>query len=193
CRARARVTFPAKPLLVAAVNPCPCGFAGERSRRCSCSMERVRAYRARLSGPLLDRMDLQVMLPPVDLSSLRSSVPGESSAKVRERVLSARAIQAGRRAAGEVSARTNGELTLRELERVAAPDDAGSRILSAAVERLGLSARAYGKVLRVARTIADLDGISSVRAAHVAEAVATRLFDREAPSGAAELPSSASN
>jgi magnesium chelatase family protein len=193
CRARARVTFPAKPIVVAAVNPCPCGFAGERSRRCSCSMERVRGYRAKLSGPLLDRMDLQILLPPVDLSSLRSSAAGESSAKVRERVLAARAIQAGRRAAGEVSMGSNGELPLRDLERVAAPDDAGARILAAAMERLGLSARAYGKVLRVARTIADLDGVVAVRAAHVAEAVATRLLDREAPAGAVELPSSASN
>ncbi|HLM72807.1 MAG TPA: ATP-dependent protease, partial [Polyangiaceae bacterium] len=156
-------------------------------------MERVRGYRAKLSGPLLDRMDLQILLPPVDLSSLRSSAAGESSAKVRERVLAARAIQAGRRAAGEVSMGSNGELPLRDLERVAAPDDAGARILAAAMERLGLSARAYGKVLRVARTIADLDGVVAVRAAHVAEAVATRLLDREAPAGAVELPSSASN
>jgi magnesium chelatase family protein len=156
-------------------------------------MERVRAYRAKLSGPLLDRMDLQILLPPVELSSLRSSAPGESSAKVRERVLEARAVQAGRRAAGEVSAKVNGELTLRDLERVAEPDDAGARILASAVERLGLSARAYSKVLRVARTIADLDGAAAVRASHVAEAVATRLLDREAPGSAVRLPSTASN
>ncbi len=192
CRARARATFPAKPLVVAAVNPCPCGFAGERSRRCSCSIDRVRAYRAKLSGPLLDRLDLQILLPPVELSSLQRSAPGESSAKVRDRVLAARAVQAARRAAGEVSARTNGELSLRDLERVAAPDDAGARILASAVERLGLSARAYSKVLRVARTIADLDGATSVRASYVAEAVATRLLDREASPGAVRVSSSAS-
>jgi magnesium chelatase family protein len=180
CRARYRSTFPARPMLIAAVNPCPCGYAGSRSKACTCSPERVRAYRGRLSGPLLDRIDLQVALPPVDIASLMTPGGGESSAVVRGRVIAARDVQAGRRASGEVGARSNAELSSRELEHVAAPDEAGLRLLSAAVDRLGLSARAYGKVLRVARTLADLDGGGAVRAAHVAEAIHARLLDRAA-------------
>lgn len=180
CRARARVTFPARPLLVAAINPCPCGFAGERSRRCTCPVERIRAYRARLSGPLLDRIDLQIALPPVDVAQLVGGRPGEGSAAVRARVVEASAIQRARLDAGEVASARNSELGPRDLERVATPDSAGSRLLSAAMERLGLSARAYGKVLRVARTIADLDGDDAVLAHHVAEAIGARLFERGA-------------
>jgi magnesium chelatase family protein len=181
CRARARATFPARPLLVASLNPCPCGFAGDPRGRCTCTPDRVRAYRARLSGPLLDRIDLHVVLPPVEVTSLSGARPGESSDGVRERVVRARSIQSARRARGEVSARANGELGVRDLDRVARPDDAGARLLATAVERLGLSARAYGKVLRVARTVADLDGSDAVGAPHVAEAIQARLLDRELP------------
>lgn len=178
CRVRSRVTFPARPLLVGAVNPCPCGFAGERSNRCACGAERIRQYRARLSGPLLDRIDLHVALPPVDVAHLQGAARGEASAAVRERVMAARAAQSARAREGAVASRTNGGLSSRELERVAAPDDAGTRLLGEAMERLGLSARAYGKVLRVARTIADLDGSEAVRALHVAEAIQARVMDR---------------
>lgn len=185
CRARARATFPARPLLVAAINPCPCGFSGERSGRCTCSQERVRQYRARLSGPLLDRIDLHVVLPPVDVAHLQSVEHGESSTSVRARVLAARAIQA-ERAAKVGSPAVNVALGPRDLERVAQPDAAGARMLATAVERLGFSARAYGKVLRVARTIADLDGSCSVAAVHIAEAIHARFLDRSV--GAAALP-----
>ncbi len=189
CRARYRSTFPARPMLVAAVNPCPCGYAGSRSQPCACSADRVHAYRSRLSGPLLDRIDLQVVLPPVDIGSLMTPGGGESSADVRDRVIAARAVQAARRAAGEVHAICNADLGTRDLERVASTDDAGRRLLATAVDRLGLSARAYGKVLRVARTLADLDGGGALRAVHVAEAVHARLLDRvdatEAPLRAA--------
>jgi magnesium chelatase family protein len=179
CRARARATFPARPLLVGAINPCPCGYAGERQGRCTCPPDRVRSYRARLSGPLLDRIDLHVALPPVDVVHLQNAARGEPSAPVRERVIAARAVQA-ERARRTGAATTNATLAPRDLERLAAPDAAGSRVLAAAVDKLGLSARAYGKVLRVARTVADLDGSDAVRAPHVAEAVHARLFDRDA-------------
>lgn len=175
CRAQSRVTFPARPVLVAAVNPCPCGFYGDTQRRCTCSAERVKNYRSRLSGPLLDRIDLQVALPPVDVAHLAGKDRGEPSAEVRKRVIAARAIQTGRRDAGETSVGTNAELGPRDLEQIATPERAAITMLSQAVERLGLSARAYGKVLRVARTIADLEGSSGVRLIHVAEAVSTRL------------------
>jgi magnesium chelatase family protein len=178
CRARARATFPARPILVGAINPCPCGYAGERSGRCTCSPERVRAYRGRLSGPLLDRLDLHVVLPPVDVVHLQSVARGEASAVVRDRVIVARVAQAERAERLGVAS-TNATLGPRDLARVATPDLEGARVLGSAVERLGLSARAYGKVLRVARTIADLDGSDAVRAPHVAEAVHARLLDRE--------------
>jgi magnesium chelatase family protein len=185
CRARTRATFPARPMLVAAVNPCPCGYAGDPRGRCACGPERVRAYRSKLSGPLLDRIDLHLVLAPVDVSSLTASSLGESSATVRARVVAARGMQLQRHAAGEVRGRVNAELSSSELERVAKPDRAGAQLLSRAVEQLGLSARAYGKVLRVARSLADLEGVDGLRSVHVAEAVQARLLDREASSGRA--------
>ena len=178
CRARVRATFPARPLVVAAVNPCPCGYSGEKSRRCTCSPDRVRQYRARLSGPLLDRIDLHITLPPVEVAHLQGHHRGEPSADVRSRTIAARAVQI-ERSRRDVSATSNAALSPRDLERVAAPDAAGQTLLASAMERLGLSARAYGKVLRVARTIADLDGAVAVRSPHLAEAIHLRLLDRE--------------
>jgi len=177
-RVRSRATFPARPIIVAAANPCPCGYAGDGSARCGCSEERVRSYRSRLSGPLLDRIDLHVSLPPVDVASLSARSRGESSAAVRERVTHARQLQAERHHRGETASALNAELSSEDVETIAKPDAAGMRLIVAAVERLGLSARAYGKVLRVARTLADLEGATAVRAAHVAEAVQGRIFDR---------------
>lgn len=176
-RARAKAVFPARPMLVCAMNPCPCGRLGDRSR-CGCAMERVRAYRSRISGPLLDRIDVHVSLPPVDIGDLQSREKCESSEAVRARVVRARAAQAGRR---EVRASINAALSPSEVERVCSLCEEGARILASAVTRLGLSARAYGKVLRVARTIADLEGSTAIRPAHVAEAVGLRVLDREQP------------
>jgi len=186
CRARQRATFPARPILVGAINPCPCGYAGERSGRCTCSAKQLKAYRTRLSGPLLNHLDLHVVLPPVDVASMQSQGPGESSAAVRGRVVAARAMQA-ERARPLGCAATNAALSPRDLERVATPDAAGARVLAEAVEKLGLSARAYGQVLRVARTVADLDRSDAVRAPHVAEAVHARLLDRD-PGAARSAP-----
>ncbi len=188
-RAQGKATFPARPIVVGATNPCPCGYLGDGTGRCRCTPERVRAYRARLSGPLLDRLDVHVVLPPVRVEDLGRAGGGEPSAAVRARVEAARSVQTARYAAGEVSAPRNGELPLSDLERIAAPDDAGARLLSVAIGKLNLSARAYSKVLRVARTVADLDGATAVRAAHVAEAIAARALDRgPAVAGAAALP-----
>jgi magnesium chelatase family protein len=169
-RARICTTFPARALLVGAINPCPCGFAGDRSRRCVCSPERLRAYRGKLSGSLFDRFDVHVVLPPVDVAQLQSSPRGEPSSEVQKRVITARLAQEERVQAG-VTAQINAQLSPSDLEQVAAPDAAGARVLAQAMERLGLSPVAYGRVLRVARTIADLDGSEVVRAPHVAEAV----------------------
>jgi magnesium chelatase family protein len=177
-RAQAKLTFPARLLLVCAMNPCPCGWMGDGSGRCACVPERVRAYRARMSGPLLDRIDVHVVLPPVEVSALQGRARGEGSAVVRSRVERARAMQRARFESGEVGASTNATLYPRDLEGVAAPCPDGARMLAGAVQRLALSARAYGKVLRVARTIADLDGATSLRPAHVAEAIGLRVLDR---------------
>jgi magnesium chelatase family protein len=184
-RVRARATFPARPLLVAATNPCRCGYRGDGTSRCICTNESVRAYRARMSGPLIDRIDVHVILPPVEVAALQHAAPGESTAEVRARVEVARAVQAERRRAGEVRASSNAALSPREVERIAALCDRGAHILGTAMSRLSLSARAYGRVLRVARTIADLDGSASVRPAHIAEAIALRVLDRETSAAAA--------
>jgi magnesium chelatase family protein len=177
-RAHAKATFPARLLLVCAMNPCPCGYLGDGTRRCICTTERVRAYRSKMSGPLLDRVDVHVVLPPVEVSALQAAARGEGSAVVRSRVEGAWARQRSRWQQGLVAASTNATLTQRDLERVAPLCAASTRMLSAAVQRLSLSARAYGKVLRVARTIADLEGAETIRPAHVAEAIGLRVLDR---------------
>lgn len=170
-RARSQVTFPARPQLIVALNPCPCGFAGDQWRRCTCSVDRIRTYRARLGGPLLDLVEVQAVVPPADMAQLFSTSPGESSATVRARVVKARALQRARFEAGEVTVLENSKLTLVELGRVAVPDEAGARLISQAVERLGLPSPVRKRVLRVARTIADLEGSTAVRAPHVTEAL----------------------
>ncbi len=174
-RARERAVFPARPLVVGAVNPCPCGWLGHARKRCSCAPDKVRSYRARLSGPLLDRIDLQLALPPVDVAALDEAAPGEASALVRARVVTARRAQEERRAAGEVGAGTNAALGPSDAARVCAPDAEGRALLARAALRFDLSARAHGKVLRVARTLADLEGAQAIRAHHVAEAVQMRV------------------
>ncbi|WP_438033701.1 YifB family Mg chelatase-like AAA ATPase [Sorangium sp. So ce204] len=183
-RGRTRTTFPAQSLIVAAINPCPCGFAGDYARRCVCSPERLRAYRARLSDPLFDRFDVQVALPPVDVAALQSRSKDEPSCEVQKRVIAARAAQEERTRAGATD-RSNAQLSPRELDQVATPDAAGARVLAEATEQLSLSAAAYSRVLRVARTIADLDGSDSVRAPHIAEAVHAVLLP---PRGTAATP-----
>jgi magnesium chelatase family protein len=179
-RARMKATFPARMLLVCAMNPCACGWYGDGSGRCGCSAERIRAYRARISGPLLDRIDIHIALPPVALAALQGGPRGESSEMVRARVQHARSVQRARTDRGEVAAATNAALGPRDLESVAGLCTEGARLLSMAVEKLSLSARAYGKVLRVARTIADLDASDSIRSPHLAEAIGLRVLDRGA-------------
>jgi magnesium chelatase family protein len=177
-RAQAKVTFPARPLVVAAMNPCACGFRGDGTSRCVCSPERVRTYRARLSGPLLDRIDIHVVLPPVNVGAMQRGRDGETTREVRARVGSARVVQWDRLKRGEVSAATNASLPARDLDRACALCEAGSRLLGSAVSRLALSARAYGKVLRVSRTLADLEGSAAIAPHHVAEAIGYRTLDR---------------
>jgi magnesium chelatase family protein len=170
-RAGRTVAYPSDVMLVAAMNPCPCGHHGAGTRRCRCTAHELVTYRRRISGPLLDRIDLHVDVPALP-PALLGTGGGEPSAEVRGRVVRARALQ------GERSGRPNARLRGAALRRWCAPDDAGRRLLQAAVERLGLSARAHDKVLRVARTIADLGGSDAVRAEHVGEAIQYRALDR---------------
>ncbi|MDA0712757.1 MAG: YifB family Mg chelatase-like AAA ATPase [bacterium] len=169
-RANAVLSYPAKIMLVAAMNPCPCGNWGSPKRKCSCSAVEVNRYKNRLSGPLLDRIDLHVEVPPVDLMALQSTKPGESSAQILNRVCLARKIQQGRLRPGI----TNATMSKAELVATATPTGAGQKLLGMAMERLGLSARAYDRVLRVARTIADLKSDHNIESEHIAEALQYR-------------------
>jgi magnesium chelatase family protein len=178
-RARARAWFPARPVLVAAVNPCPCGYLGHPRLPCRCRPGERARYRARLSGPLLDRIDIHASVPPVDVAALTRAGGGESSAVVRARVLAARAKQRERAQALGLSATHNALLSPAELQRVVTLNAEGRRLIESAVTRLGLSARAFSKVLRVARTIADLEDQAEVLGPHVAEAIQGRLLDRD--------------
>ena len=171
-RANRRARYPAAFQLVAAMNPCPCGYQGHPTRACRCTPEQVQRYRNRLSGPLLDRIDLCIEVPALSHADLAQSAPGENSAIVRERVIAATAL--ARRRQGCVNARLDGKA----LEAHAMPDAAGQALLNQAVSRLGLSARAYHRLLRVARTIADLADADQISATHIAEAIQFRqLFN----------------
>ena len=166
-RARSRTSFPARFMLLAAMNPCPCGFHGDPSDRCTCSDDRVKRYRARISGPLLDRIDLYVPLPPVRIAQLGEPADGPKSAEVRARVVACRDRQLAREGNGR---ECNARVSPRALRDIAPLDGDARTLLSTASERLGLSARAATRVLRVARTIADLEGEERLVSAHVAEA-----------------------
>jgi len=178
-RAKASSVFPARPLLVAAVNPCACGYFGHPVRPCRCSEVQRRRYLGRLSGPLLDRIDLHCAVPPVDVLALSNGSAGESSELVRQRVVCARDLQRERHESRQVAATTNSMLSLVEAEVVTALPLGARRLLEQATQCLGLSARAYLRILRVARTIADLEQSEKVGEVQVAEAIQGRLLDRE--------------
>jgi magnesium chelatase family protein len=175
-RAAATITFPARFQLVAAANPCPCGYLGDPRRECRCAPGEVHRYRGRLSGPLQDRIDLQLEVPAIPFRALHHAARGEGSAAVRERVAAARAVQV-RRLAGS-GRRCNAELTAPEVRRFCALDGESERLMELAVDKLALSARGVHRILKVARTIADMDGSDAMVARHVAEAIAYRTLDR---------------
>jgi magnesium chelatase family protein len=175
-RARSCLTFPAGFQLVAAANPCPCGYLGDDRRDCTCTPHAVARYTSRLSGPLLDRMDLQIMVPAVPWRALSEDRRGEPSRTVAERVWAARDRQTRRLAAHGLSC--NGDMGPGAIRSTAQPDGDGLRLLEEASRALGLSARAWHRVLRVARTIADLAGSEGISSAHIAEAIAYRCLDR---------------
>jgi magnesium chelatase family protein len=175
-RANHRVAYPARIQLIAAMNPCRCGMAGEPGYRCARGARCQSDYQARISGPLLDRIDLRIEVPAVSASDLIRPGAAEASAAVAARVAMARAIQQERFARkGAMTGQTNAHCATALVEEIAAPDAAGLSLLRDASEKLGFSARAYHRVLKVARTLADLDGSEAVGRVHLAEAISYRV------------------
>ena len=177
-RAKYSTDYPANFMLVASMNPCPCGYYNHPTKPCVCNPGQVQKYLNKISGPLLDRIDLQVEITPVPFDELSKSAPSESSAAIRERVVRARQIQE-QRFADEPHVHCNAQMTPRLLQQYAVLDQRGKALLENAMHRLDLSARAYDRILKVARTIADLDGSDAIQSVHVAEAIGYRSLDRE--------------
>lgn len=183
-RAAVSLTFPANFMLVAAMNPCPCGYLTDPDKECKCTPEQTRRYLSRVSGPLLDRIDLHVEVPRVPWKDLSTDKPAESSSEIRKRAGHARSIQRRRFSEIRSDLFSNSQMSNREVERFAPLDVSCMNVLHQAIERMGLSARAYHRIRKIARTIADLEGSDSIQLPHVIEAVQYRSLDRIADLGA---------
>lgn len=176
-RVAGTVSYPCSVMLVCAMNPCPCGFYGHPSKKCTCPPGAAQRYLSRVSGPLLDRIDIHIEVPPVDFEKLSDSEKGESSAEMRKRVEKARLIQQKRFEGTGVS--SNAHMSAGLTREFCRPVPAAMKMLENAFERMGLSARAYDKILRVSRTVADLDGSEKIETEHIAEAIQYRSLDRK--------------
>jgi len=176
-RVATSITYPATLMLVTAMNPCPCGFYGDPNKDCTCSPMHIKKYRSKVSGPLLDRIDIHVEVPPVKYKELSSETGGEDSFSIRNRVNSARDIQKNR--FSKLSIYSNAQMTPRYVRKFSKPDEKGLKLLETAIDKLGLSARAYDRILKVARTIADLEQSENVLSNHISEAIQYRSLDRE--------------
>ncbi len=178
-RARSSVRFPANFMLVAAMNPCPCGHYGENNpaHPCTCTPAQVHRYMSKISGPLLDRIDIQCEIEAVQYEQLRDTQPGESSAAIRERVLRARAIQTERFKHSKL-VHCNAMMNSKMVRQYCALDDECDKLLEFTMAKLGFSARAYDRILKVARTIADLEGAENIQKKHMLEAISYRSLDR---------------
>jgi magnesium chelatase family protein len=178
-RVTTSLTYPASFMLVAALNPCPCGYFSDPKHECLCSHLQIHKYRSRISGPLLDRMDIQVEVPAVPYKELKQKEGGEPSRRIRARVETARKIQNRRFAKMKIF--NNAQMGSRHVKAYCPLDDESHRILEDVITKLGLSARAYNRILKIARTIADLAGAENILSAHVCEAVQYRSLDRKRP------------
>lgn len=176
-RTAGRVTFPSTFMLVAAMNPCKCGYFGSKAKVCTCKKEDIKKYLSKISGPLLDRIDIQVELPALDYSELSRKGVSESSAEVRKRVINARNV--ARERFSKTGIACNAAMQSAQIREHCALDAAGDTVLKRAFDQMGMSARGYDRILRVARTIADLDGSEKIEVKHVAEAVQLRSLDRK--------------
>jgi magnesium chelatase family protein len=176
-RALNSTTFPANFVLIASLNPCPCGYRNDPRRECHCTIPQIERYMAKISGPLLDRIDIQIEVPAVPFKELQGARDGTTSAAMRDQVMSARAIQDARFLQSKT--RRNAQMSTREIRQHCQLNDAGTSLLRNSIQEMGLSARAHDKVLRVARTIADLDGRAEIAPEHVNEAVNYRMLDRQ--------------
>ena len=177
-RARFTVEYPAGFMLVASMNPCPCGYYNHPTKACVCSPGAVQKYMNRISGPLLDRIDIQIEIVPVPFEKISEQTPAEPSAAIRERVIAARNIQE-ERFKDHPGFYCNAQMNSRLLHTYAVPDAEGLKLLKNAMTKLNLSARAYDRILKVSRTIADLEGSASIQSNHLAEAIHYRNLDRE--------------
>lgn len=177
-RARVTVDYPASFMLIAAMNPCPCGYYNHPEKECVCSPGVVKSYLNRISGPLMDRIDLHVEVTPVPFTDLADASPGEKSIEVRERVINARNVQVQRFSEHE-NIYANAQMSAKNMNVFCELDEQGSALLKNAMEKLSLSARAYDRIIKVSRTIADLDGFENIKTEHLAEAIQYRSLDRE--------------
>lgn len=179
-RIKGRITYPCTFMLVCAMNPCRCGYYGHPTKECTCSGADIKKYMGKISGPLLDRIDIHIEVPPVSYDEMTGGVRGERSSVIKQRVNAAREFAAARFAKDGIERKySNASLSPREVQKYCKPDEAGVTLLRAAFDTLGLSARGHDRILRVARTIADLDGSDVIGASHIAEAIALRSLDRK--------------
>ena len=176
-RINASLTYPCNFMFVASMNPCPCGFYGSKDKECNCSQQSIQKYMGRISGPLLDRIDIQVEVTPVKYAKLQNDEQVETSEQIKKRVDRARKIQLERYK--DVDIYSNSQLTPKLMDKYCKLDDMSKKILQKAFENLGLSARAHGRILKVARTIADLDGKENIEVAHISEAIQYRNLDKK--------------
>ncbi|MFX1552291.1 MAG: YifB family Mg chelatase-like AAA ATPase [Promethearchaeota archaeon] len=175
-RAATSLTYPADFMLMAAMNPCPCGYYGDPTHECACTIPQVQRYRSKISGPLMDRIDIHIEVPAVKYRDLAATDSGEPSKVLKERINRARKIQSDRFRGLKIHC--NAQMTNRHMKRFCSIDDASQRLLEMAMDKLGLSARAYTRILKVARTIADLAGEEGISSAHISEAIQYRSLDR---------------
>ena len=175
-RAASTITYPSSFMLIAAMNPCPCGYFSDPKHECRCTYQQIHRYRSKISGPLLDRIDIHVEVPAVPYKDLIGEVRAESSEDIRNRVTAARLIQSERFSKSKIYCNT--QMSSRHIRKHCKIDNSSCSLLESAIDKLGLSARAFNRILKIGRTIADLEGVADIQSQHIAEAIQYRTLDR---------------